>query len=318
MPRKKIIIDCDPGIDDAIALAALIGCPDVELVAVTVTHGNVSLERTTQNALDWLSFLGSKAPVFAGCAKPLSRSTIAAADIHGEHGIGGVTLPIAPQVPAAETAAEALVRYANEQPGTITLLATGPLTNVAMALQLESSVLSKFEQVVVMGGSTTEGNTTPAAEFNIFADPHAAQIVFASGAKLTMIGLNATHQVIATPDRVASIRALPTYVSEPLARMMEFYKIAYNRKYDWDGAAIHDLCTAAFALHPAAFKVEPMHVAVDLNEGAEFGRTICSPATSGRALSVVTEVDSRRVFDFLESALLSAPQWRISADAQRT
>jgi purine nucleosidase len=188
----------------------------------------------------------------------------------------------------------------------ITLVVTGAMTNVALALRLDPGLAAGVRRIVFMGGSTEAGNVTPAAEFNALADPHAMRVVLESGIPLTMFGLNVTHQVLATPDRIARIRALGNPVAEAAATMLGFYADTYRATYGWPGAALHDPCTIAYLLDPTLFTVWPMHVSVDTNEGQNFGRTTCDARRlSGRSanVDVAVEADADRFFELLTTAL---------------
>jgi purine nucleosidase len=303
---RRVLIDCDPGIDDALALMLAGAGPELSVEAVTATFGNVGLDGTSRNARAVCELVGLGVPVYAGADRPLVRDVIGGGAFHGDAGLGGVDLP-PPERPAAPGHAVDAIRTAvNRFPGEITLVVTGAMTNVALALRLDPGIAAGVERIVFMGGSTEAGNVTPAAEFNAVADPHAMRIVLESGIPLTMFGLNVTHQVLTTPDRIDRIRGLGNPVAEAAAHMLGFYAEAYRTNYGWPGAAMHDPCTIAYLLDPALFRLWPMHVTVDTNEGPNFGRTTCDARRlTGRApnVDVAVEADAERFFEVLTTAL---------------
>ena len=215
-----IVLDCDPGIDDALAIAFAHGHPAIELAGITTVAGNVGLARTTRNALAVADFVGATTvPVAAGCATPLLRPALDAADVHGETGLGGAVLPEPARGPEGEHAVDFLIRTLGASPGEITLVATGPLTNIAMAVRKEPRIIERVAEVVLMGGAVAGGNRTAAAESNIVTDPEAAHIVFGERWPVTMVGLELTVQAVATPDVVDRIAGLGTTPARYAARL---------------------------------------------------------------------------------------------------
>ncbi|MCS7057276.1 MAG: nucleoside hydrolase [Meiothermus sp.] len=274
MPQK-IILDCDPGHDDAIALMLALASPELEVLGITTVYGNVPLERTTHNALVVLEVLGKRVPVYPGAERPLVRDRISAEEVHGTSGLAGPLLPTPSQRPEALHAALFIVEQVEQHPGEVTLVPVGPLTNLALALRLKPQIAPKIRQIVLMGGSVDLGNWTPSAEFNILADPHAARIVFESGVPLTMMGLNLTHQAIAHPHWVARFQGLGNRAGAFAADLLAFFREHHQKRYGWDGAPIHDACTVAYLVRPGLFQTKRLHVAVETNEGLSFGRTVC-------------------------------------------
>jgi purine nucleosidase len=273
--KRKIILDCDPGHDDAIAILLALSSPELEVLGITTVYGNVGLPFTSRNARIMVELAGKTTKVFAGASRPLLRDRISAENVHGKSGLEGPSfaepkLPLEPQ-----HAVQFMIDSILEHPNQVTLVPVGAFTNIALAMRLEPKIIGLIQEIVVMGGSTTLGNASPAAEFNILCDPHAASIVFSSGVKLTMFGLNLTHQCLATPDRVAKFKALGTRVGNVTAELLEFFKLAYNKRYDFAGPALHDPCTIAYLIKPELFSVQTMHVEVDVLPGASFGRTVC-------------------------------------------
>ena len=272
---EKIILDCDPGHDDAIAIMLALASPELEVLGITVTFGNVGLEHTTRNACVIRELCGSTVPVIAGAPRALVRERISAESVHGRSGLDGPQLPAPTRPLEPGRAAEFIIEQVLAQPGEVTLVPVGPLTNVALAMRLEPTIIPAIKRIVLMGGAMDLGNWSPAAEFNILCDPHAADIVFRSGAPITMFGLNVTHQVLATPERVERFRALGTRVGTVTAELFEFFKLAYQRRYGFAGPALHDPCTIAYLLEPGLFGVQAMHVEIDITDGPSFGRTVC-------------------------------------------
>jgi len=273
---QKVIIDCDPGQDDAIALFLAMASPDeIDLLGITTVGGNVSLELTQRNARMICDIAGSDVPVYAGCAQPLRRPLRTAEYIHGATGIDGIDV-FEPKAPLQEQHAvdfivETLLGAAD---GEITLVPTGPMTNVAAALQREPAIVSRIRQVVLMGGAMREGgNRTPSAEFNILVDPEAADIVLGCGRPVTQMGLDVTHQVLSTRERVDRIRALGNPVAEATAGMLSFFERYDMEKYAAPGAPLHDPCTVAWLLAPELFEGKLCNVAVETRSDLTLGHT---------------------------------------------
>ncbi|HWG55274.1 MAG TPA: nucleoside hydrolase [Gaiellaceae bacterium] len=263
----KIVLDCDPGHDDAIALLLALGSPEVDLLGVTTVHGNQTLDKTTENALRVLELVGrTDVPVARGADGPLVRELHVAAHVHGESGLDGPELPPATTQPVAQHAVDFLLEHVDES---VVLVPTGPLTNVALALDRGL----RAERIVVMGGAIAEGNMTPAAEFNIWADPEAAQRVFSSGLPVTMIGLDVTHRALLTPPWAERFRAagrVGTFVSE----LVDFFKRYHEHTYGWDGAPIHDAVALAQAFRPDLVQTVHVNVEVELQSELCRGRTV--------------------------------------------
>ena len=267
-----IVLDCDPGHDDALALMLSVSSPEVELVGVTTVAGNQTIEKTTANALKVLELCGrSDVPVARGAADPLVRLRNVAAHVHGESGLDGPDLPEPSARPVDEHAVQFLARVIREREGKLTLVPTGPLTNVALLLALEPD--ARPERIVLMGGSVGEGNRTPAAEFNIWADPEAARRVFESGIDVTMIGLDVTHQALVT-DADASVLRSVGRVGEVAAELLDFYGIWHRRSYpDLDGSPLHDPVAVAHVIDPTLVETRPAYIEVDCGWEQGRGRT---------------------------------------------
>jgi inosine-uridine nucleoside N-ribohydrolase len=271
----KIIFDCDPGHDDAIALLLALASPEVELLGITTVHGNQTLEKTTTNALKLLEFVGrTEIPVAAGAPRPLYREPSIAENVHGASGMDGPTLPAPSTAPdprhAVDFIAETLL--ASDEP--VTLVPTGPLTNIALFLALHPEAAQKVDRIVLMGGAYGEGNVTPAAEFNIWVDPEAAARVFESGLDVTMIGLDVSHQAIFGPEPTAEIKAAGR-VGAMVAELLDFYGRFHKESYGWDGSPIHDAVAMAHAFKPGLVETVRVGVKVDCGEELGRGRTNC-------------------------------------------
>lgn len=272
---RKVILDCDPGHDDAIAIMLALASEELEVLGITTVYGNVGLQRTTHNALVVREVLGKSVPIYAGSDRPLVRERISAESVHGVSGLEGPHLP----TPTGQVEPKHAVHFIIEQvlryPGEVTLVPVGPLTNLALAMRLEPRILPQIREIVLMGGSMDIGNWSPSAEFNILCDPHAARIVFTAGVPLVMMGLNLTHQTIAHPARVERFRALGTRVGAFVAELLEFFREHHLRRFKWDGAPIHDACAVAYLLRPELFRTALLNVEIETNEGLTFGRTVC-------------------------------------------
>ncbi|CFR13029.1 putative hydrolase [Yersinia frederiksenii] len=254
MPRS-IIIDCDPGHDDAIALILALASPELKVEAVTTCAGNQTPDKTLRNALRILTLLERQdIPVAGGALQPLLRELIIADNVHGESGLDGPSLPDPDFAPQAENAVELMARILRASPHPVTIVATGPLTNVALLLAGHGALMAKIERIVIMGGAVMLGNWTPAAEFNIFVDPEAAERVFKSGIPLTMAGLDVTHQAQVMDEDIDRIRQLNNPVADVVAGLLDFFML-YHRQERWgfQGAPLHDPCTIAWLLAPELF-----------------------------------------------------------------
>lgn len=274
---RKIIIDCDPGQDDAVALLLAFASPaELEVLGVTTVGGNVPLELTQRNARMMCDVAGkTDMPVFAGCAEPLQRSLQTAEAIHGETGIDGIDV-FEPETPLQEAhAVDFIVEtlLAADQ-ASVTLVPTGPLTNIAAAIQREPRILDSVERIVIMGGAMREGgNRTPSAEFNIMVDPEAADIVFQCGRPIISMGLDVTHQVLSTRERVARIRALDNSVAIATAGMLSFFDRYDTEKYGSEGAPLHDPCTVAWLLRPDLFEGKDCNISIETQSELTLGHT---------------------------------------------
>lgn len=299
---KKVIFDCDPGLDDAVALLAAFGARDLQVLAISTVAGNVQGAQTALNARIIRDVIGSgvKVPVCAGASRPLLRDPVTAEDYHGTTGLGNLDLP-RPSSPLSRAHAvntiTRLCRSARSEP--ITVILTGPMTNLALALTMDPSIRDGIERVVLMGGAHTEGgNITPFAEFNVFADPHAAAIVFGSGLPIHCLNLDATHQLRTDPARLSKVRAVGGRQADVAADLLDAScKLEFSANGDRD-APLHDPSTVIFVTHPEAFHGRRATVTVNVAPGERFGQTV--PEFNERGNVVwYDQVDGDAVFEAL-------------------
>jgi inosine-uridine nucleoside N-ribohydrolase len=269
-----VLIDCDPGQDDALALLLALASPELDVLGVTAVAGNQTLDKTTANALRVLELAErTDIPVAAGADGPLAGKLVVAADAHGETGLDGVDLPPPSTEPLAEHAKDFLGSKLAASDTAVALVALGPLTNVALLLEAHEEVAEKIERVVLMGGAIHEGNQTPSAEFNIWIDPEAAARVFESGLDVTMVGLDVTNKAVLSNADADSLRGAGP-VAEAAADMVDFYLGFYNAAYEHGGAPIHDAVALASVFRPDLLTMEDRHVEVDTSDGICRGRTV--------------------------------------------
>jgi inosine-uridine nucleoside N-ribohydrolase len=305
-----ILIDCDPGHDDAIALLLALASPEVELVGVTTVSGNQTLEKTTTNALRVLELVGrDDVQVAAGADRPLQRDLFVAKYVHGESGLDGPTLPPARGRPVAASAPDFIAEHVAAAEEPITLVPTGPLTNVAVFLECHPDAARNLERIVLMGGAIAEGNVTPAAEFNIWADPEAAATVLRSGLDVTMIGLDVTHRALLTPahgQRLRETGRTGTFVAE----LLEFYSRFHREIYDFPGSPIHDAVAVAHVLAPGLVETKHRNVEIELESELCRGRTVVDlwrRTVREPNAHVGVDIDSERFLGLLLDRLATFP-----------
>ena len=276
MTRQALIVDCDPGVDDAVALMLAFGSPAFELLAVTAVGGNVPVVKTARNARMLRQIAGrADVPVFMGADRPLRREPAGAGEFHGAEGLGDMT-PFEPDAPCADGhAADAIVDLVMGRPAkSVAVAVLGPLTNLALALRKEPALADRLGPVAVMGGARSEGgNITASAEFNIWADPEAAAEVLATGCDAVLFGLDATHQVRATEARIAALEAAGTPMADVAAAMMRFSQRVERRIVGWDAPPVHDPCPVAWLLQPDLFALKPCRIAVETESDLTRGHT---------------------------------------------
>ncbi len=296
---RQILLDCDPGLDDALALLLAHGDPNLELVGVTTVGGNVKLENTTRNALQLREYLRfDKVPVAQGAAEPLTREVRDAAHVHGAGGLGNVVLPEATLPLDKRHAVDLIIETLKARPGTVHLVATGPLTNIALALEREPAIARWAASFTIMGGSYTRGNATVAAEFNIWADPEAARIVFDADWRVTMIGLDLTLQAQANARVIERLKQLGTLADDLIVPLATFY---FNpRVPDWDGQAVHDVCAVAYVARPDLFTVVPARVDIETRGEFTTGMTVVDFDPAIENALIATDLDVPGFWAYVE------------------
>lgn len=300
---KKIILDCDPGIDDALAITFAVGSPDLDLIGITSVAGNVGLELTTSNAQRVCEFIGAPGiPVTPGAAAPLLRPPIDARLVHGDSGLGGARLPDPRTRPAGGHAIDYIIDTIKAAPGEITLVATGPLTNIALAVHREPGLVNLVSDFVIMGGSASRGNVTPAAEFNIGADPEAAAVVFRAGWTVTMVGLDVTLQARATAAVKDRLRELGPLADELVLPGLNQYATdagPLGAAADGLGPAVHDVVAMAYTASPGLLGCLPARVEVETTGRWTSGMTVTDFAGTEPNALVATAIDVRGFWDLV-------------------
>jgi len=311
MTTRALIIDCDPGVDDAVGLFLAFAAPELELLAITTVGGNVPVAATARNARIMRQIAGREdVPVHVGAGRPLMRDPAGAGEFHGAEGLGDLTA-FEPDAPVAQGhAADAIVDLVMRRPaGSVTLAVMGPMTNVALAMRKEPALAARLGPVVVMGGARGEGgNITASAEFNIWADPDAAAEVFASGCEMIVMGLDATHQVRATEERIAAIEAIGTPAADATASLLRFSQRIERQIVRGDDPPLHDPCTVAWLLKPELFETRACRIAVETASDLTRGHTAVEfrvdPATARHHWA--TRADGQGVFDLIVERLRAA------------
>ena len=288
-----VLVDCDPGQDDAIALLLALASPELDLLGVTTVAGNQTLAKVTANAIRVLELAGrGEVPVAAGADRPLARELVTAADAHGETGLDGPALPPARGRPVDEHAVDYLAERILAADGPLTLVALGPLTNVALMLAERPKAARRLGRIVLMGGAIAEGNMTASAEFNVWVDPEAAARVFASGLDVTMVGLDVTNRAVLTPEHADRLRPQGE-VGAAVAAMLDFYGAFYRTAYDHGGCPVHDALAVATVARPELVRALRRHVEVDTSSGICRGRTVVDT----RRRTVLPEPNARVAVD---------------------
>ncbi|MFE6890947.1 nucleoside hydrolase [Streptomyces sp. NPDC057694] len=306
---RKIILDCDPGHDDAVAMLLAHGNPDIDLVAVTTVVGNQTLEKVTRNALSVAAIAGiTGVPFAAGCPRPLVREIETAPEIHGETGLDGPELPAPAFALDRRHAVDLIIdTVMSHEPGEITIVPTAGLTNIALAARKEPRIVERVREVVLMGGGYHEGNWSPVAEFNIVIDPEAAHIVFNEKWPLTMVGLDLTHQALATPAVEEKIRAVGTKPAAFVLELLDFFREAYRENQGFEHPPVHDPCAVAYVIDPSVMTVRKAPVDIELRGALTLGMTVTdlrSPAPADCHTQVAVKLDHDRFWDLVVDALV--------------
>lgn len=275
MTTRPVLLDCDPGHDDAVAILLALGSPSIRLLGLTTCFGNCSVEDGTRNALAVLALAGrDDVPVAQGAAGPMRGEISLGNYVHGVSGLDGPTLPDPLSEPVAESAGELMARVLRETEEPVTVVVTGPMTNLGLLLTSEPDLAQNIAEVIFMGGSTERGNHTPTAEFNTYADPEALDVVLRSGLPIKMVGLNLTHQALATPEVVSQMQAMDHPVGQTCAAWMGFFGDSYERIWEFDSPPVHDPCTIAALVDPDVIQWREAFVAVELEGRWTRGTTV--------------------------------------------
>jgi inosine-uridine nucleoside N-ribohydrolase len=304
-PARPVIIDCDPGTDDAIALLYAFASPELDIRAITVAGGNVGLDHTLPNALALTHLAGAKTLVYAGADRPLLGAFTTAGDIHGDDGIGGITLP--PGGTAAPgPAADAIRNILRASPTPVTLVGIGPATNLALALATEPALAGNVAEIALMSGAWAEGNITPAAEFNAYSDPEALAILLQSNRPITFATLELTAQALVTPARLSAWRQLGKGRGLTTACDIQA-AVPPSRRLGYAGAPLHDPCAIAWLTHPDLFAARRAAIQIDLGPGPSRGRTVIDRWSDTPNATVLETVDADRFFTILGERLATLP-----------
>ena len=306
--NSPLIIDCDPGVDDAIALLlTLAPAHPLPLLGITTVAGNVPLTLTHRNARKICTLAGKpNTPVYAGCPRPLLRSLATAEEVHGATGLQGADLPEPAGTAPTQHAVNFLISQLLNAAEPITVAVLGPLTNIAVALIQSPQIARNIKQLVMMGGARGQGNITPSAEFNIYVDPHAAHVVFTAGIPTVLFTLDTTHQVLTTPERLARIRAIGNPVATAAAGMLAFYGRGDRNLYDLPGGPLHDPCVIAYLLNQDLFTTKQVPITIETTGEQTMGRTVIdwygeAPST----VQVADTVNAEGLYELLIGALAS-------------
>ena len=307
MDKKNIILDCDPGHDDAIAILLAGHNPKLNLLGITVVAGNQTIEKTAQNAFNVAHYLDINVSIAVGKNNPLVRERIICDAIHGESGLDGFTFPKLMAKFDKRHAANFIIDTVLNNDD-VTIVATGPLTNIALAIRIEPKILEKIKEIVIMGGSIDNGNTSPAAEFNIMCDPEAAYIVFHSGAKVKMVGLNVTRQVLVLPEVISRMEKINNKASDLFIKLMKVFNENQQKTFNIVAAPLHDPVTIVSLIDEGVVKYQSMNVEIDISHGPSYGRTNCDVFDylhqEHNAL-VAVGIDINKYWDIIEQGIKS-------------
>ena len=308
MDKRKVILDCDPGHDDAISIIiAASGRSRLEILGITTVAGNVEVEKNTVNALKICELLELDVPVYQGASGPMVKRSEIATEIHGDTGMDGPVLPEPVKTKEAQHAVDFIIESVRSSKEKVTLVPTGPLTNIALALIKAPDIKDNIEEIVLMGGGTF-GNWTPAAEFNIYVDAEAAKVVFESGVPLAMFGLDVTHQVIADKEIQQRVSRLEGEIAVFVNELLEFFGQAYKDHFDFEGGPIHDACTTMYLLEPDLFDMKHVNVSIETKGEFTYGMTAVDLlGTTGLELNTLfaESVDQEKFWNLFEEILIS-------------
>lgn len=308
---RPVILDCDPGHDDALAIALALASPELSILGITTVAGNAPRGRTTRNALRVLALLGRpEVPVASGADQPLMRASWIPLDFHGESGLDGAALPEPAGEPVAQSALEFMASIIRASADPVTLVATAPLTNIGLLLRAVPELHARIGSIALMGGSMGEGNTTASAEFNIWQDPEAAAIVFGAGIPILMAGLDVSHQALVLPADIARMDAIDNRTGAVFADLMRFFAGHHRDRYGWDGPPAHDAVAVAMLVRPALIERVPMRIDIETGDGPARGRTVADPEGIGGLptnVEIGVRLDRPGFIDLIVDALATFP-----------
>lgn len=306
MDKAKIILDCDPGHDDAVAILMAGRSEVIDLLGITVVAGNQTLEKTAVNALHVCQQLGLDVPVYAGCPEPMVRKKIIAADIHGETGLDGPVFgPLTKKLEQGH-AVNFMIDTLMKSDGDITMVTTGPMTNLAMAMRMEPGIVEKIKQIVLMGGAYTNGNVTPAAEFNIAADAEAAYVAFTSGRPITMMGLDVTRKVLCYPGIVERMEKIDNVAARLFADLMRHFCKSQKEVFGWEGGPLHDPVTIAWLIDPTVVTTKLVNAEIEIRSDQSYGRTNCDIFNYMKkepTAKVAVDIDAEKFWNIVEAGI---------------
>ena len=303
--KRNIVLDCDPGHDDAVAILLAGKNPNLNLLGISVVAGNQTIEKTARNALNVATFLGINVPIAIGCEFPMVRERVICAAIHGESGLDGFEFPNYGDKFDKRHGVQLLIDSVMNN-DKVTIVATGPLTNVAMAIKMEPKILERLDEIVIMGGSVDNGNTSPAAEFNIMCDPEAAHVVFSSGVTVRMVGLNVTRKVIVTPEVVDRMEKINNKASDMFVKLMRVFNENQRKTFGVAAGPLHDPATIASIIDKDLIKWQKMNVVIDISHGPSYGRTNCDIFDYLHAphnVYVAMDIDVNKYWDIIEESI---------------
>ena len=305
MEKREMILDCDTGHDDAIALMLAAKHPDIDLLGVTVVAGNQTLDKTLPNTLHVCQHLGINVPVYGGMDRPMVRDQVVAADVHGKSGLDGPVFGELTRKAEEKHAVSYLIDTLMASDGDITLVPVGPLTNIAMAMRLEPRIIPKIREIVLMGGAVNLGNTTPSAEFNIFVDPEAAHVVYSSGVKVTMMGLDLTNTALADIHIIERMEAIGNKAGKLFGDIMRF-TLRSQAVNGLTAGPVHDVTAVAYLVAPEIYVTKDCHAEIDLSKGPSYGRTVCDINDRfhlPKNVTVGLSIDLDKFWDIVEDTL---------------
>ena len=303
--KKNIILDCDPGHDDAIAILLAGSNPNINLLGISVAAGNQTIEKTAKNAANVANYLGINVPIAIGSELPLVRERIICSEVHGETGLDGFDFPKYNMQYDKRKGAQLIIDSVMNNDD-VTIVATGPLTNIALALRMEPKLLKKTKEIVIMGGSIDHGNTSPAAEFNIMCDPEAAHIVFTSGIPLKMVGLNVTRKILVTEEVIQRMEKINNKVSDMFVKLMRVFNENQRKTFGLEAGPLHDPATIASLIDEKVIKFQSMNVTIDISHGPSYGRTNCDVFDylhQPHNADVAMDIDVKRYWDIIETEI---------------